>query len=213
MAKFKTRARTVDMLGRQQIAGVPNAISELFKNAHDAYADNAVVDFFRSDGLFVLRDDGLGMTKEDFEDRWLTIGTESKVSSPTGQTKPPPVDPNKQKRPITGEKGIGRLSIAVIGPQVFILTRAKRDGKLEDLVAAFIHWGIFEAPGINLEQIDIPIRIFPDGKFPSNQDVQEMVDSVRNNVQTLKSNGYLEDALEERIIDELNEFNLDIEDS
>jgi hypothetical protein len=40
MAKFKTRARAVDMLGRQQIAGVPNAISELFKNAHDAYADH-----------------------------------------------------------------------------------------------------------------------------------------------------------------------------
>ena len=36
---FRTRARTVDMLGRQQIAGIPTAISELFKNAHDAYAD------------------------------------------------------------------------------------------------------------------------------------------------------------------------------
>ena len=62
MAKFRTRARTVDMLGRQQIAGVPNAISELFKNAHDAYADYAEVDYFPSDGLFVLRDDGVGMT-------------------------------------------------------------------------------------------------------------------------------------------------------
>ena len=50
MSKFKTRARTVDMLGRQQIAGIPNAISELFKNAHDAYADRVEVDYFRSDG-------------------------------------------------------------------------------------------------------------------------------------------------------------------
>ena len=40
MARFRTRARTVDMLGRQQIAGIPTAISELFKNAHDAYADH-----------------------------------------------------------------------------------------------------------------------------------------------------------------------------
>ena len=31
MAKFKTSARTIDMLGRQQIAGIPTAISELFK--------------------------------------------------------------------------------------------------------------------------------------------------------------------------------------
>lgn len=45
MATFRTRARTVDMLGRQQIAGVPNAISELFKNAHDAYADHVEIDY------------------------------------------------------------------------------------------------------------------------------------------------------------------------
>jgi hypothetical protein len=74
MAKFRTRARTVDMLGRQQIAGIPTAISELFKNAHDAYAKKVEVDYFRSSGLFVLRDDGLGMTEEDFKKRWLTLG-------------------------------------------------------------------------------------------------------------------------------------------
>ncbi|MXX28848.1 MAG: histidine kinase, partial [Gammaproteobacteria bacterium] len=53
MATFKTRARTLDMLGRQQIAGIPTAISELFKNAHDAYADRVEIDYYRSDGLFV----------------------------------------------------------------------------------------------------------------------------------------------------------------
>jgi len=56
MATFKTRARTLDMLGRQQIAGIPTAISELFKNAHDAYASRVEIDYYRSDGLFVLRD-------------------------------------------------------------------------------------------------------------------------------------------------------------
>ena len=79
MATFSVSARTVDMLGRQQIAGIPTAISELFKNAHDAYARNVEVDYFRDDGLFVLRDDGLGMTREDFERRWLTLGTDSKI--------------------------------------------------------------------------------------------------------------------------------------
>ncbi|MCY4462099.1 MAG: hypothetical protein OXC26_17180 [Albidovulum sp.] len=44
MAKFHVRARTVDLLGRQQIAGIPTAISELFKNSHDAYARNVEVD-------------------------------------------------------------------------------------------------------------------------------------------------------------------------
>src|SRR5579862_2740056 len=75
MVTFKARARALDMLGRQQIAGIPTAISELFKNAHDAYADRVVVDYFRQASLLVLRDDGVGMSEKDFEERWLTIGT------------------------------------------------------------------------------------------------------------------------------------------
>ena len=53
MTSFQARARTVDMLGRQQIAGVPTAISELFKNAHDAYAAHVEVDLYRTERLIV----------------------------------------------------------------------------------------------------------------------------------------------------------------
>ena len=52
MAEFRVRARAVDMLGRQQIAGIPTAIHELFKNAYDAYAENVEVDYFRGERLF-----------------------------------------------------------------------------------------------------------------------------------------------------------------
>ena len=79
MATFKTRARALDMLGRQQIAGIPTAINELFKNAHDAYADNVELDYFRQEKIVMIRDDGFGMTKDDFLSRWLVLGTESKV--------------------------------------------------------------------------------------------------------------------------------------
>src|SRR5271168_581831 len=101
MVTFKARARTVDMLGRQQIAGIPTAISELFKNAHDAYARNVEVDYLRAERLFVLRDDGLGMTAEDFEGRWLSLGTESKIGSAALML--PPRDPDQPIRPTLGE--------------------------------------------------------------------------------------------------------------
>ncbi len=187
MAKFKTRARTVDMLGRQQIAGIATAISELFKNSHDAYAENVEVDYFKSDSLFVLRDDGYGMTLEDFEDRWLTLGTESKLDIGHGLGSPY-VPKGMKARPIMGEKGIGRLAIALIGPQVLVLTRAERNGRLYDLVAAFIHWGPFTIPGINLEDIDIPIRCFPEGKLPTQEDISKLVDQVKNNIKNLSAN-------------------------
>ena len=177
MATFKTRARTLDMLGRQQIAGMPTAISELFKNAHDAYADCVEIDYYRSDGLFVLRDDGVGMSKDDFVSRWLTIGTESKFDL----TRKPPHDPDKKERPMLGEKGIGRLAIATIGPQLLVLTRPKTHEGASHLTAVFLNWSIFEWPGIDLEEIDIPLRTFSPGTLPSAQDVAEMVEEFHQN--------------------------------
>ena len=61
MARFTTSARAVDMLGRQQIAGIPTALSELFKNAYDAYARQCRVDYLPERRLLLLRDDGVGM--------------------------------------------------------------------------------------------------------------------------------------------------------
>ena len=169
MAKFRARARALDMLGRQQIAGIPTAISELFKNAHDAYAENVVVDYFRWNRLFVLRDDGLGMTKEQFESRWLTLGTESKLGANAVQ----PRLTSKGSRPIMGEKGIGRLAIGIIGPQVLVLSRSDEIGS--PIVAAFVNWSAFAIPGINLDQIEIPVKEFSD--VPTTDEVQELCTS------------------------------------
>ena len=44
-------------------------------------------------------------------------------------------------RTIVGEKGIGRLAIALLGVQVLVLTRAIREDGLHDLVVSFVHWG------------------------------------------------------------------------
>ena len=203
MATFKTRARTLDMLGRQQIAGMPTAISELFKNAHDAYADRVEIDYYRPDGLFVLRDDGVGMSKDDFVSRWLTIGTESKFDP----ARRPPQDPDKEVRRMLGEKGIGRLAIATVGPQLLVLTRPKTDQEASGLTAAFLNWGIFEWPGIDLEEIDIPVRSFSPGVLPSAQDVAEMVDEFRQSAVMVGRR--VGAALLERIARELDQFDID----
>ncbi|MGO7589973.1 ATP-binding protein [Rhizobium leguminosarum] len=206
MANFKVRARTLDMLGRQQIAGIPTALSELFKNAHDAYATRAEVDYFRDEKLLVLRDDGLGMTRDDFEQRWLTLGTDSKVNSAAGLA-PPPVDKGQRSRPILGEKGIGRLAIAAIGPQVLIVTRARRDGNpLPTLTAAYIHWGMFELPGIDLNEISIPIRELDAGALPDDLTVREMVDEARGALDLISSR--VDASQLERILNEMVAFSV-----
>ena len=147
---FKTRARTLDHLGREQIADCPTAISELWKNAYDAYARSVFLDIFDSKNpVAVMTDDGHGMSMQEFQDRWLVIGTESKASSITI----PKADRNGlPKRVKQGQKGIGRLSCANLGPILFIIS--KRKGF--PFVASLIDWRLFENPYINLSDISVP---------------------------------------------------------
>lgn len=202
---FRARARTLDMLGRQQIAGIPTAISELFKNAHDAYAERVEVDYYRSDGLFVLRDDGTGMERDEFVERWLTIATETSIERKRAESRRP--NSGERGRPILGEKGIGRLAIATIAPQVLVLTRALRDGVLSDLTAAFLSWRVFECPGLNLQDIRIPLRTFPGGSLPDGDDIADMVDDFRSRNEHLRER--VAGSKWERIETELARFKVD----
>lgn len=206
MAKIKTKARALDMLGRQQIAGIPTALSELFKNAHDAYADNVEVDYIRKKNLLIIRDDGLGMTLEEFEQRWLTIGTSSKLVDDNAIDKPV-VDSNKKLRPVMGEKGIGRLSIAAIGPQVLVLTRAKREDGLKKLVAAFINWSLFSIPSLDLDDIEIPVIELSEGRYLSEDELKSMLDNSIKNIVNLKDKISTEKS--EQIIEMIKSFKFD----
>ena len=194
------------MLGRQQIAGIPTAISELFKNAHDAYADNVESDFFRFQRLFVVRDDGVGMTYDEFVNNWLTLATDVKIGRADNGSSIWVPD-GKEPRKTLGEKGIGRLAIASIGPQVLILTRSAQNITHSELVAAFINWGLFSLPGIDLNEIKVPIRTFPPGAFPTKLDVDTMISLVRESLGAFESR--TDSTLIQNIREHLDQFNFD----
>ena len=134
------------MLGRQQIASLPTALSELFKNSYDAYATVAIADFFRSGNVLVVSDDGLGMDRATFEEHWLTIATESKLER--GSTQAPP---GMRTRIQLGEKGIGRLAIGALGSQVLVVS--KRNG--HPAVGALVNWKMFELPRVDLDEVPV----------------------------------------------------------
>ncbi len=203
---FRTRARTVDMLGRQQIAGIPTAISELFKNAHDAYAENVEVDYYRLERLFVVRDDGMGMTYNEFVGNWLTLATDVKRrGSDDGRSIFVPE--GKKPRKVLGEKGIGRLAIASIGPQVLVLTRSARNVGKSELVAAFINWSLFRLPNIDLDEIRVPIRTFPPGTIPTKHDLDTMIRLARESLEEFGSR--TDSEMLQNVRKHLDEFDFD----
>jgi len=172
------------MLGRQQIAGIPTALHELFKNAYDAFANQVEVDLFVKRRTLILRDDGFGMTETEFRDRWLTLGTESKVGQ-NEHSAPWLGDQGKIPRRMLGEKGIGRLAIASVGPTVLVLTRANRIDGLHDLVCSLIYWPLFEIAGLDLHLIDIPIMTLPGGTLPEKKELEHLVGDILQNIENL----------------------------
>ncbi len=149
-APFQARARTVDHLGREQIADTPTAISELWKNSYDAYAKEVSLEIYDGEvPVAAVLDDGHGMNKAEFVDRWLVIGTESKA---TGSSVPMEDRNGLPVRPKLGQKGIGRLSCANLGPLLLLVS--KRSGS--PFVAALVDWRLFENPYLNFADLSIP---------------------------------------------------------
>lgn len=175
-SSFKTRARTIDHLGREQIADCPTAISELWKNSYDADADEVSLHILDGEeSVAAIVDNGFGMNLADFEDKWLTVGTESKIESEgngdEGKTK------RKYVRQKQGQKGIGRLSSAALGHLLLIIS--KKEGY--PYVVSLIDWRIFENPYIMLDDITIPIAEIEslEDLFP---EIPSLFDSLLSNV-------------------------------
>lgn len=151
---FQTKARTLDHLGREQIADCPTAISELWKNSFDAYARSVALDIFDGPApVAAVVDDGHGMGRQEFVDKWLVVGTESKAIDDVTDIE----DRNGLDfRPKQGQKGIGRLSCANLGPLLLLVSKRRN----KDFVAALIDWRLFENPFLNLADVEIPIAEF-----------------------------------------------------
>lgn len=156
--QFRTKARAVDLLGKGQIADLPTAITELWKNGYDAYADNLKADLYKegynglSKSYFVISDDGKGMSGTDVLDKWLVLGTDSKSRAELEEES----EDTLWKRPRikAGEKGIGRLSVAYLGNPMLMLT--KKIGF--PLQAVYFDWRLLENYNLFLDDIIIPIK-------------------------------------------------------
>ena len=151
---FQTRARTIDHLGREQIADVPTAVSELWKNAYDAYARQVALHIYGgSNPVAAIVDDGFGMNREQFVDNWLVIGTESKVGP---RSVPAELRDYLPERPKQGQKGIGRLSVAALGSTVLVVSKQKN----ARFVACLVDWRLFENPFLFLHDVHLPVVEF-----------------------------------------------------
>ncbi|MBA4417065.1 MAG: histidine kinase [Syntrophus sp. (in: bacteria)] len=172
---FKTRARTIDHLGREQIADCPTAISELWKNSYDAYAREVSLHIFDGDvPVAAVFDNGHGMSHEEFIEKWLVVGTESKASAMEVPEDDRNDLPYREKQ---GQKGIGRLSSAYLGSLLLLISKRKTNS----FVATLIDWRLFENPFLYLQDVEIPVVEF-DNKVDFWMQIASLFDRMMGNV-------------------------------
>ncbi len=107
--KFAVDAALLQELGDRLIGKAHIALAELIKNGYDADAN--VCEIKIEHDRIVIADNGHGMSKDEFLDHWMRIGTTHKVDQITSRT---------LKRTLTGSKGIGRLSAQFLAREMTI---------------------------------------------------------------------------------------------
>ena len=103
------------------------ALVELVANSWDAYATKVEITWpdRKTGAVFQIEDNGIGMTSEEFEQRWRTIYYDR--ASHQGLTvKPPPELPNGAVRHVYGRNGKGRTAGFQFSPSYRV--RTWRDG-------------------------------------------------------------------------------------
>lgn len=98
--------RIIDQLGIQMYQSPVAAIAEIISNSWDADAEEVRVSLPESlstDAVFVIKDNGNGMTFEDCQGRYLKAGYDTRGGNPIAKS------PGK-KRPLLGRKGIGKFA-------------------------------------------------------------------------------------------------------
>lgn len=162
MAQFRTKARAVDLLGKGQIADLPTAISELWKNGYDAYARNLQCNLYLPGykdvecPVFTLSDDGFGMSESDILNKWIVLGTDSKAKGINLYSEDERFGLS-QRTPM-GEKGIGRLSVAYLGSPMLMLTKKKG----LNCQALLMDWRILENYHLFVDDVSIPVSAISD---------------------------------------------------
>lgn len=129
---FEADVRLLQELGERLVAAPDVALLELVKNARDADAEYCEVRLAGDPSnthRIIVKDTGCGMDEDDFRNRWMRIATQSRRDPLTV----------KYRRPVTGQKGIGRFAVRFLGSSLNLesIKQDSKTGGKTRLVATF----------------------------------------------------------------------------
>ena len=126
---FTVDSALLEELGERLVGKPPVALSELIKNSYDADANQVIVNIEPEKDRITVQDNGHGMDLDEFKDFWMRIGSPHKKRQKVSRN---------LKRPLTGSKGVGRLSVQLLAKEIFIQTVSERN--MRQKLKAYVKW-------------------------------------------------------------------------
>jgi hypothetical protein len=111
---FEISLSVLNHLGRSLYRSFATVIGEAISNSWDADAKNVYIYVDRKNNSLLIKDDGVGMTAEDFQSKFLKIGYSKRKDG----TKQSPAG-----RPFIGRKGIGKLALLSCAERITVVTK------------------------------------------------------------------------------------------
>ena len=146
--QLRMHPRVFAALGKDLVTNDVVAVIELVKNSYDAFAQNVFVKFEydKAEGQYLeILDDGTGMSREVVENEWCVVGTPYKKKNSV-------VRKGGKTRQVTGNKGLGRLSVARLGNRLVMLTKTSKSPCWE----VKVNWSeVSEAEDISQSSVEL----------------------------------------------------------
>ena len=118
---FEISLSVLNHLGRNLYRSFITVLGEAVSNSWDADAENVWIYIDRDKNYLVIKDDGDGMTADDFQKKFLKIGYTKRKDGVTKSAK---------GRPYIGSKGIGKLALLSCADKISVISK-KINGKYE----------------------------------------------------------------------------------
>ncbi len=111
---FEISLSVLNHLGRNLYRSFVTVLGEAISNAWDADADNVWIYVDREEHCFIIKDDGIGMSDGDFQNKFLKIGYSKRRDG---------VVTSEKGRPFIGRKGIGKLALLSCADKITVITK------------------------------------------------------------------------------------------
>lgn len=114
--KFEISLSVLNHLGRNLYRNFITVLAEAVSNSWDAEAKNVWIDIDSSKSSFSIKDDGVGMSPEDFQNKFLKIGYSKRREGGRATS---------DGRPYIGAKGIGKLALLSCARRVSVFSKTE----------------------------------------------------------------------------------------